>query len=77
MEIELISFGKIAELIGTRKVDITDIHDTDSLKVYLETLFPLLTTIKYKIALNQHVVQSNQRIAHHDTVALMPPFSGG
>lgn len=77
MEIELISFGKIAELISNQKVDVKDISDTDGLKASLETLFPALASMKYKIALNQHIVQVNTRVSHHDTVALMPPFSGG
>ncbi|QIL38042.1 MoaD/ThiS family protein [Pedobacter sp. HDW13] len=77
MEIEIISFGKIAEFIGNQKIDIAEIADTDKLKIHLETLFPKLKDIKYKFALNNHLVQDNSAINHKDTLAIMPPFSGG
>lgn len=77
MEIEIISFGKIAELISNQKIDIAEIADTDSLKVHLETLFPELKAVKYKFALNNNLIQANSAINHNDILAIMPPFSGG
>ena len=77
MEMEIISFGKIAEFIKCQRLDITGIKDTDGLKIYLENAFPTLKTIKYKLALNKDVIQENRVISNQDTVAIMPPFSGG
>lgn len=77
MEIEIISFGKIAEFISNQKIDIAEIADTDSLKAHLEIRFPELKDIKYKFALNNQLIQVNSAINHNDTLAIMPPFSGG
>lgn len=77
MEIEIISFGKIAEFIGNQKIEITGINKTDELKAYLEASFPRLRNMKYKLALNKQIIQDNSAIANNDTVAIMPPFSGG
>lgn len=77
MEIDIISFGKIAELIKNQKINISDIGDTAALQAHLENQFPELKGIKYKLALNKDIVQANTAIKHNDTIAIMPPFSGG
>ncbi|WP_316758285.1 MoaD/ThiS family protein [Pedobacter aquatilis] len=77
MEIQIISFGKISEFIDNQNIDIDSINDTDGLKLYLEQLFPNLVGMKYKLALNKNLVQHNLEIHERDTIAIMPPFSGG
>lgn len=77
MEIEVISFGKIAEFIPQQKISIVNISDTDELRAYLEKKFPDLAGTKYKLALNKNVVQVKTEINNNDVVAIMPPFSGG
>lgn len=77
MEIQIISFGKISEFIPNQNIDIESINDTDGLKIHLEQLFPNLVGMKYKLALNKNLVQQNLEIRDQDTIAIMPPFSGG
>ncbi|WP_132533228.1 MoaD/ThiS family protein [Pedobacter psychrotolerans] len=77
MKLEIISFGKISEFIGHQQVEISNVTDTDQLKSYLETSFPELVGMKYKLAVNQNMIQSNQSLKNEDKVAIMPPFSGG
>jgi len=77
MEIEVISFGKIAEFIPQQKISIVNITNTDELRAYLEKNFPDLAGTKYKLALNKNVVQVKTEINNNDVVAIMPPFSGG
>ena len=77
MNIEIISFGKIAELISSQKMQISDIKDTDELQTYLENSYPALSGMKYKLALNKNIIQSTQKIKDQDVIAIMPPFSGG
>jgi sulfur-carrier protein len=36
-----------------------------------------VTGIKYSIAVNKQVIQNNTTLNPDDTVALLPPFSGG
>lgn len=77
MEIKLISFGKIAEFLPSQQLKAVGIHDTNQLQKYLESSFPQLAQMKYKIAVNNTLVQENTTINTNDTVAIMPPFSGG
>nr|WP_068893408.1 MoaD/ThiS family protein [Pedobacter panaciterrae] len=77
MEINIITFGKIAEFISPQRISLSDLSDTDALKAYLERKFPQLSSIKYLIALDKHVIQVNSVIKNNSTVAIMPPFSGG
>jgi molybdopterin synthase sulfur carrier subunit len=77
MEIEIISFGKIAEFVANQRMKVMEVNDTDQLAQYLERLFPALATMKYKLALNKSIVQENTKLQDNDAVAIMPPFSGG
>ncbi|RDC57963.1 molybdopterin synthase sulfur carrier subunit [Pedobacter chinensis] len=77
MEIQLISFGKISEFMESQKMEIPDMSNTDELKTYLEQCFPKLVGMKYKLALNKNMVQTSQELKNNDTIAIMPPFSGG
>lgn len=77
MEIEIISFGQIAEFIKHQKIDISGITDTENFKQYIENQFPALKSMKYKLALNKNIVQENMEIKNPATIAIMPPFSGG
>ena len=77
MEIQIISFGKISEFINNQNIEVKDISNTDELKLYLEQSFPNLVGMKYKLALNKNLVQQNLEIHDKDTIAIMPPFSGG
>lgn len=77
MKLEIISFGKISEFINGQEIEISEINDTNQLQQYLETSFPQLSGMKYKLAVNQNIIQFNQPLIENDKVAIMPPFSGG
>ncbi|KLT64334.1 MoaD/ThiS family protein [Pedobacter sp. BMA] len=77
MEIELISFGRISEFIPNQKIQINGIETTSGLQNYLEKTFPQLAGMKYKLALNKNLVQQESEIRNGDSIAIMPPFSGG
>lgn len=77
MEIEIISFGQIAEFINRQKIKVEGIANTDAFKQYLEDRFPALKGMKYKLALNKNIVQQNTEITNQAIIAIMPPFSGG
>lgn len=77
MKIELISFGQVSELISNQTLEIEGIETTDELKEYLEKTYPDLAIMKYKLALNKNLVQQNSDIKNSDSIAIMPPFSGG
>lgn len=77
MEINLLAFGQIAEITGKSTWKMIEIKDTITLIKNLEEQFPALVKMKYSIAVNKKVIQENTTIHENDTIALLPPFSGG
>lgn len=75
MIIKVIAFGQIAEIAG--KEFAVDVKDLNALKTNLIDQFPILAERKFAIAVNQKLVNENCIFTENDTVALMPPYSGG
>jgi molybdopterin synthase sulfur carrier subunit len=75
MTIKIIAFGQIAEITG--KEFFVDANDMDNLKFVLNIQFPALAEKKYAVAVNKKLVSDNVILTENDTVALMPPYSGG
>ncbi len=77
MEINLLFFGQIAAITGKSIWKIEGVKDTVALIESLEKQFPDLVKRNYSIAVNKKVIQENIVISDKDTIALLPPFSGG
>jgi molybdopterin synthase sulfur carrier subunit len=77
MKLEIITFGKIAEFLERQHLELIDVRTTDELQAFLEESYPILATLKYKLALNKCIINSNVQLADSDVIAIMPPFSGG
>jgi len=75
MAVKIIAFGQIAEITG--KEFIIEANDVTTLKSALNEKFPELIEKKYAIAVNKVLVNSDTLLNNNDTVALMPPYSGG
>ena len=75
MEIKIIAFGQIAEITG--KEITLEASDISSLRSILSEKFPALSDREFAIAVNKKLVQGNLELNQNDTVALMPPYSGG
>jgi len=75
MEIKIIAFGRIAEITG--KELMLTASDTDTLKQQLAGKFPQLSGMNYAVAVNKKMTEGNTELNTNDTVALMPPYSGG
>jgi molybdopterin synthase sulfur carrier subunit len=75
MAITVISFGQLSEITG--KNFQAEVKDTDELKVLLQDKYHIPGDIKYLIAVNKKVAGSNTLLKEEDTVALLPPYSGG
>jgi len=75
MDIRIIAFGQIAEVTG--KEFLFEAVDVTSLKLALHSTFPALSEKKYAIAVNKRLATENVAFTENDTVALMPPYSGG
>ncbi|WP_100073974.1 MoaD/ThiS family protein [Chryseobacterium camelliae] len=75
MEIRIIAFGQIAEITGTEIL--TDAPDISALRKELKERFPELEHKKFAVAVNKKITEENLALQEGDTVALMPPYSGG
>ena len=74
---EIILFGQLAEIAGSSRIEIDLQKDTNGLVECINRKYPAMEDIRYQIALNKKVVNSNSPINADATIALLPPFSGG
>jgi sulfur-carrier protein len=77
MGIKVMFFGQLAEIAGTRSLDLDQSSDSISLRAELIRSFPALSEVNFNLAVNEEIVTDEVIIAHGSTVALLPPFSGG
>ncbi len=77
MKINILVFGKISDITKKTSWEISGVINTDELKEKLLHDFPSLLINSYAIALNKEIIQKNTLLKDNDTVALLPPYSGG
>ncbi|HKZ67595.1 MAG TPA: MoaD/ThiS family protein [Chitinophagaceae bacterium] len=77
MQIRIMIFGQLTDIINSSTLTLTDIADTNSLVDELNKLYPALADSKYIMAVNKQTVIANTILKEDSTVALLPPFSGG
>ena len=77
MNIRILAFGIIADLIQQKEFTFQGINNAEELKATLEQKYPALQNIKYSIAVNKQMAVQNIIFNENDTIALLPPFSGG
>jgi len=78
MILKLKYFGMIAEAIGKNdelfNFSGETIADLDDMII---NITPKLSSMNYKFAINQSIVEKNEKLNDNDEVALLPPFAGG
>ena len=77
MEIKVLAFGKITDIIGVSELKLQNIHSSDELINLLKTQYPKLKETKFVIALDKKIISETVLLEDKSTVALLPPFSGG
>jgi molybdopterin synthase sulfur carrier subunit len=77
MKINVLSFGSLSELVGSGPVEGAELVDSDAVKQHLILKYPELSDKKFVIAVNKNIIQHNTVLGEFDTVAILPPFSGG
>ena len=74
---EIKTFGKITEIVN-KEIELAFPMNLAELKTTLEEQFPLLKTLLYSIAINDELISDEEyMIIQPQSIALMPPFSGG
>jgi molybdopterin converting factor small subunit len=76
MPVNIIVFGQLADITGNT-LSLDNVADTDGLVQKLNKLYPALANKKYAVAVDKQVVNKNILLTDSNTVALLPPFSGG
>lgn len=77
MNIRIVAFGYLSEIISENTIDLENISDVNSLRTALEKKFPDLNKRPYKIAVNRELVPGECKIDQLSEIALLPPFAGG
>jgi len=70
-------FGQLYDIIGTNSFEMDDVANTDELIQDLQSKYPVLKNVKFKVAVNRNIIQSNTTLQRDAEIALLPPFSGG
>ena len=76
MAINVITFGSLTDIMK-ESVQLENVTDTNSLIEELNCRYPRLQQAKFIVSVNKKMIDSNTTLGSNDTVALMPPFSGG
>lgn len=76
-QINVLAFGRVAEILGTNNLVFSGATSTGELTLQLETQYPGLKNVRYAIALDKKIIDTSTPLNDNDTVALLPPFSGG
>ena len=74
---KILAFGKIAEIVQSDHLEWAAVRDTDVLRKELESNFPDLKGMDFKIAVDKKIVSDYNEINEGSEIALLPPFSGG
>ena len=77
MPINILIFGQIADITGTNNLSMEGVTDTNTLMEHLTSAYPALKGSKYAIAVDKKIVKENTALNNNNTIALLPPFSGG
>lgn len=77
MNIKLLTFGIITEILDDDIISFETIKNTDDLILYLEKKYPNIKNLHYKISINQEIINSNTSLKNNDEIAILPPFAGG
>lgn len=77
MQVNVIAFGQIKDITGNSEIMLDDVADTDQLIQKLNSAYPALANTKYAIAVDRKIMNRNTELKNNNTVALLPPFSGG
>ena len=76
MRIRVVSFGKIADILGSKSIEV-EAANTSELQEVLFAKYPQLKNSVFAIAVNREVISGYADFQENSEIALLPPFSGG
>lgn len=76
-KITVMVFGQLQDITGSAEITIDEVTDTEMLLNKLHNQYPLLKDKKFLIALDKKIIKEKTEINGQQSIALLPPFSGG
>jgi len=77
MQVKVMIFGQLTDIIKSNTLTLTGTTDTKGLVDELKKQYPALNQAKYILAVDKQTVTENTILKDGSIVALLPPFSGG
>jgi molybdopterin synthase sulfur carrier subunit len=77
MQVKVLFFGVLADVTGTNCKHFNDVKSIGDLQLRIQDDFPEVVHYKYRISLNNALIDSDPLLNNGDEVALIPPFAGG
>jgi sulfur-carrier protein len=77
MEVKVLFFGVLAEVMGTSIKHYRDVKSIADLKIRINDDFPEIVHYNFRISLNSEITDEDLLLKQGDEVALLPPFAGG
>ena len=77
MPVKIITFGRLKDITGSGDILFDKVTDTAELIEQLHQRFPALANAPYIVAVDKQIISANTILSGENTVALLPPYSGG
>jgi len=74
---KVLVFGQLKEFTGSDWINVPSMKSTGELNVYLNKTYPGIADVKYIVAVDKEVVQSDTELTEENIIALLPPYAGG
>lgn len=70
-------FGRLVDLTQTESCTLEDVTDLNDVITKIQEQYPAIKNSTYSVALDKVITTQNVRLREGQTVAFMPPYSGG
>lgn len=77
MEVKVLFFGVLAEVTGSAIKHYSEVGLISDLKHMIADDFPEVVHYNFRIALNNQIIEGEEKLKAGDEVAYLPPFAGG
>jgi molybdopterin synthase sulfur carrier subunit len=77
MKVKVLFFGVLSEITGSGVKFYGDVKSVEHLKLRINDDFPELEHYKFKVSLNNELINGDSLLKNGDEVAFLPPFAGG
>lgn len=77
MGVTVLFFGHLTDITSSASIDWPMVTDSDTLKQEIIQRFPPLASKTFRLAVGKQLITANTILREGQTIAFLPPFSGG